>query len=414
MTAPILAPFELCTGCGACRNACPADAIVLKTDCDGFLSPKIDQNKCFACKRCEKACPALDKPDVKRDSAPSVFACWTLDDAIRANSASGGAFGLYANAILRSGGVVFGVKFDADFRAVFTQVDSVEGLKDLRSSKYVQAEVGTTYREVHQALTSGRFVLFVGTPCQVAGLNGYLRRSFDNLFTIDLVCHGVPSPTLFHKWLDWLEQEKQEELASVSLRHKDPAIPGSAIRLTWKNGEVDVFPWNDDRADYVTEFFLSNASLRASCGSCAYATLPRQGDITLGDFWSLGLNVPFERPEELGKGVSLCLINSAQGVRLNQLARENGTNGGVWIERQLQEATNGNPQLTRPAGLHRRRNIFVADSVALDYDSLREKYKGKLEPPLQERIRAKIATKLQKFARKYRRHMEKRKARREN
>lgn len=382
----------------------------MKLDRDGFLSPVVDSALCVGCKLCEKACPIVTPTGLERYTAPRTYACWNANAQSRLASASGGMFSVYAEAVLNAGGSVFAVEYDAEFRAVFTQVDAQDGLNAQRCSKYVQAEVGTIYRDVKQVLESGRLALFVGSPCQVAGLYGYLDKSYETLFTLDLVCHGVPSPTLFRKWLDALEQQKGTRLNAISMRAKNSGCEQSAIRLDWSNGETDFHAWTTREADYLGEFFLSNASLRRSCGSCPFASLPRQGDVTLGDFWNLGQTRVFERQAETRDGVSMNLVNSVQGERLQALA---SSQNAALFERELSEALASNLQLSRPSRLHRRRERFVADSVALTYAELREKYAGRLGPTFLERVGALLAAPFKKYARKYRRHMEKRRARKE-
>ena len=392
--SPKLCDPAQCTGCGACRNACPHDAISLTFDEEGFLSPKIDSKLCVDCKRCENACPILNPPQLARTADPTVYACWSADADVRAQSSSGGMFSVYANHILARQGVVFGVAYDEKNRAVFVKVENVDELKKTRCSKYVQADVGTIYRTTREELEAGRPVLFSGLPCQIAGLYAYLNKEYPNLFTCDLICHGIPSPILFKKWFESLDEQYEQRLEGVDMRAKSQNATEMSIALTLKGDESRTYmPWSQEEADYVGQYFMTNVSLRSSCGQCQFATVPRQGDVTLGDFWSLGLHEPFERRDEIPRGVSVNLINSAQGERLVEQVKDDA----VWFERTLQEVKQGNPSLTQPAKLHRKRERFVRDSVALSYSELRRKYFNKLGPTFLERVQAKIVRRFRKI-----------------
>lgn len=395
---PVLAPAALCSGCGACQNACPQNAIELIPDQEGFNSPTIDQNACLGCGLCVKSCPAINPVKLERFETPKTYACWSADEQTRLQSSSGGLFTVYAQTILDAKGVVFGAALNADNKVVLTRADSVEELDALRSSKYAQAEVGTIYREVKRELDAGRLALFSGVSCQIAGLYAYLKNDYPNLFTLDLVCHGAPSPTLFKKWIEAIENEKGKKIVALNLRSKANGWTSSTIEIRFQDAEeVERYAWNSQIGDYLSVFFLSNASLRASCGVCPYAKLPRQGDITLGDFWGIGREKTFDPKYEPEKGVSLNLIDSPQGQRLLQLAMQANPPRALWIERDLTEALNGNPQLSSPATLNRKRDRFVRDSVLFDYQTLRKKYAGALGPSLGERIKARIVRRFRKI-----------------
>lgn len=354
----------------------------MQVDVEGFLSPVVDASKCVECGLCEKACPVLNPPKLARVETPTVCACWNNDADERLLSSSGGMFSVYAKYILRNDGVVFGAVYDETNKIVYAKAENVEALAKLRSSKYAQADPGLVYREVLAELKKGRQVLFTGTPCLVGGLNSFLGKPYENLFTCDLICHGAPSPTLFRKWLDRLETKCGGKIVALNLRGKSEGT------LHWVTAEFDGAPamrvrWSEPICDYVAKLFIIGVCLRSSCGRCAFVKFPRQGDITLGDFWGLGAKTPFAYPDELKNGVSVNLINSEQGERLVAACKNDAT----WIERDLEEALAGNPNLHRPSTLHPKRDAFVRDSVALDYETLTRKYRRCFTPTLTQKIR---------------------------
>jgi len=217
---PDLCRRDLCSGCASCFNVCPRNAITMNLDDEGFLAPNVDVDKCVGCKLCEKACPILNPPKLERVEAPKVYACWNNNQEIRRESSSGGMFSVYAERVLSEGGVVFGAVYDESMKVVLTKAESIDDLARFRSSKYVQAEVGSIYRDVKSELKSGRPVLFAGTPCQVGGLYGYLGTDYDALYTCDLVCHGAPSPVLYEKWLEFLGAKLGGKVVSLNMRGK--------------------------------------------------------------------------------------------------------------------------------------------------------------------------------------------------
>jgi len=210
---------EDCTGCHACQVVCPHDAIEMEADPAGFLYPTVDLERCTECRRCKVACPVLNPPP--RHSPPTAYACMARDDALRKASSSGGVFSLLAQDTLGLGGVVFGAVLDERMDVVHERAETNEDLPALQGSKYVQSRMGSTYREVRDSLRSGRAVLFSGTPCQVAGLRSYLGRDFDGLLCVDIVCHGVPSPRVWHRYLQHLEGEYQARPITAVFRRKD-------------------------------------------------------------------------------------------------------------------------------------------------------------------------------------------------
>ena len=292
-----------CCGCGACANRCPVDAIRMEWDEEGFYYPKVDETACIYCGKCTAACPALNPRSVN-DKEPDCYAAYA-DDEIRAVSSSGGIFTLAAEEILDQGGVVAGAAFDEHFRVAHILVDNKKDLGRLRSSKYVQSTTDFVYREVEKYLKAGRQVLFTGCGCQVGGLYGFLGKDYDNLFTIDLMCHGGPSPKVFQKYLE--EVHKGKQVTYVSFRDKD--YFGWSTEMTVKYADGGIYRKRRGEDPYYRAF-LPCLSVRPHCQICFYSRLPRQADMTLADFWGIQKYNPAYTD---GKGTSILVTNNQKG-----------------------------------------------------------------------------------------------------
>ncbi|WP_095173934.1 MULTISPECIES: polysaccharide pyruvyl transferase family protein [Blautia] len=292
-----------CCGCGACYNVCPVEAIDMVYDDEGFLYPKINEEKCIHCKKCMKACPSIS-PVYDNNLEPACYAAYGNDE-IREKSSSGGIFSLVAEEILKQGGAICGAAFDEDFRLEQKVIYSQEEMSDLRGSKYIQSNTKKTYLEIKKVLNNGQPALYVGCPCQVAGLKSYLGKDYENLFTIDLLCHGGPSPKAFEKYLD--EVHGKKKIKSVGFRDKDYFGWSTEMTVKYSNGDV----YRKLRSeDLFYRAFLPCLSVRPHCQVCNYAQLPRQGDFTLGDFWGVAKYNPAFTD---GKGTSIVSVNSQKG-----------------------------------------------------------------------------------------------------
>ena len=208
-----------CTGCSACANICPKQCISMVADLEGFLYPSVDTKECINCGLCEKICPILKKNPIKSDDIIAYAAMLNNTD-IRLESSSGGVFTAIAESVIDKNGVVFGAELDENFNVIHTYVETKEELKKFRGSKYVQSVIGETYKRAKGFLDQGRFVLFTGTPCQIGGLYAYLNKDYDNLITQDLICHGVPSPMVWRKYLEFREDISHAGVRRMSFRHK--------------------------------------------------------------------------------------------------------------------------------------------------------------------------------------------------
>ena len=305
---PTLANASDCTGCSACANICPHGAITIGPDSSGFIMPAIDENRCVECRLCEKACPIVNDINLKHPEVKDVYAFW--DNRTRTASSSGGAFSAIARWILERGGVVFGAAWQEDFHCRHISCDDMVGLSALRGSKYLQSEIGKTFSEAKKALIEGKYVLFTGTPCQIAGLRSFLRKSYDNLLTVDIVGHGTPSNELFKNYIYKLKREYPKYAPADGFEFRNlhgwGYAPTVKVRNIFSKKELTGIP------NLYMAAFKKAATFRESCYDCRFNGLSRVGDLTIADFWGIGaLGSPFRH--DVSKGVSLVLLNSGKG-----------------------------------------------------------------------------------------------------
>ena len=306
-------PFEICksgicTGCFACEKICPVGAIK-KAQKNGFFYPEIDFNKCVLCGKCKNICPALNKAKDDKEFFPKTYCAFNKDENIINQSSSGGVFPALAKSVLSGGGVVFGAAFNKDFTLCHTAAKTEEELKKFSGSKYLQSDKKEVFIEIENLLKSGKKVLFCGTPCEVGGLKAYLVHEYENLFTVDFICHGVPSPEVFKKYLKSLF-EKYGKIEEVSFRKKIPSLGNQNFNATFESGK-EITERANENPFYLA--FLSDLILRESCYNCSFKLKKRQSDITAADFWGADKVLGVSGIE---KGYSLVLINSKKGEKL--------------------------------------------------------------------------------------------------
>lgn len=312
-----ITPPENCTGCGLCANVCSKNAISMVWSEDGFLVPGVDTDRCINCGLCVKQCIALEDKSEYSDDLESVIAYggWNKNTDIHLKSSSGGIFTALAERIIALGGCVFGVVWKDKLTAVFDRAETVEELSRMRGSKYTPAVPGEVYQEVRRELNTGRQVLFGGTPCQVHALKKYLRKPYKNLLTIDIVCHGAPSHLILEKYIAEDEARTGKTIDHVSFRDK----PEGWIRFHVTRHYTDGSKVSEALStDMYMRMFLCDKALNLVCYNCPYAHIPRQGDITLGDYWGVENHHP-DWP--IDKGISAILANNEKGKQaLNQLS----------------------------------------------------------------------------------------------
>lgn len=300
---------EECCGCWACVNICPKNCITMEFDEEGFAYPKIDNEVCINCGLCEKACPTYNNAK-DTDIETRAFACKNKNEKTRMESSSGGVFTLLCEKVIENDGVVFGASLDKDMVVKHCAAQTMEECEKFKGSKYVQSQIENTYREAKKYLDEGRLVLFSGTQCQIKGLNLYLRRKYENLIALDVVCHGVPSPMVLEKHKSKIKKKYKSEIKNIKFRDK---------RIGWhKFSFVVEFENNTEYArkaslDSYLRGFLCNLFLRPSCYECKSKNFTGKSDITLADFWGIENTNP-EFADE--KGISLVLVNSTNGLNI--------------------------------------------------------------------------------------------------
>lgn len=292
-----------CSGCGACANICPAKAITMVENDEGFLNPKIDLKKCINCGLCSNTCPSIS-PHYSNDNPPDCKAV-IADDNIRKVSSSGGMFTIVANYVLEHKGYICGATFDKEFNVEHIIIDKKEDLDKLRGSKYYQSNTKSCYKEIKSLLDKNSLVLFTGMPCQVAGLKSYLKKEYENLITVDILCHGISSQKVFKKYLKDIHRDKK--LVDLKFKAKEPWGWHAGINADFADGSHYAEPLERDPF-YIS--YLNSISKNTICGKCKFNKLPRQGEFTLADFWGIE---KYKKELNDNKGTSLVLINNKKG-----------------------------------------------------------------------------------------------------
>lgn len=340
-----------CCGCSACVQSCPKQCIKLYEDEEGFLYPKVETSICIDCGLCERVCPVFNQSEER--TPIEAFAAKNPNEEIRRESSSGGIFTLLAEQIIDAGGVVFGVKWNEHFEAVHAYTETKEGLADFRGSKYVQSQTGYTFKQAEEFLKQGRQVLYSGTPCQIAALKLYLRKDYENLLAVDIICHGAPSPGVF-RW--YLSEEIAKEAARQSGKKIQfrSSLPISSIakadvlahqqgfeiedirfrdkRFGWKkysfvlslrllSESLDDGEKNSVSLSYTLhenafmKGFLRNIYLRPSCYACPAKSGKSGSDITLADYWGIQDLMPNIDDD---RGISAIIVNTEKGRKKMQ------------------------------------------------------------------------------------------------
>lgn len=300
---------EKCVGCSVCESVCPHNAISMKENVEGFFHPKIDQDKCTNCGICKKSCPVLVSK--LQRSINDAYAAYNKDESERLASSSGGIFKLLANDIIDNGGVVVGAGFDKSFNVVHRIIEQKKDLYKIMGSKYSQSNLHNIFSKIKEHLNEKKLVLFSGTPCQVSGLKSYLKKDYINLYTVDIICHGVPSPKIYQKYL----KEKFSNIQDINFRDKSNGWKNYNMKIIMKNNTYCL----NHSSDSYFKLFLSDTILRKSCYNCSFKGNNRCSDITLGDYWGIDKIHPEINDD---KGISAVIINNSKGYELFNKIKE--------------------------------------------------------------------------------------------
>lgn len=366
-----------CCFCQACINVCPTNAIEIQYDEYGFEYPHINKDKCISCQQCINTCH-YQKED-KQISLKETYAASSFDINLL-QSASGGIFSSIAQAIVHQGGLVYGsamVYENNQLNVKHICVDNLNDLNKIKGSKYVQSNIGYVYKDIKNVLKQGRIVLFSGTPCQVDGLYGYLKSKYDNLFTIDIICHGVPSQQFFQSYIQYIETKKNKKIIDYKFRDKNQGWKLYG-KITYLDNQSSCEYFEPEESSYY-QMFLNSYTYRENCYSCPYASDKRPGDITIGDYWCIDLVHPEYLLENNGlldekKGISTLIVNNKHGKCLI----ENYGKGLTKYPSTYEYAYQYNKQLIQPSMLKEERKIVLDMYKSQGYTKVEQWYQKRL------------------------------------
>lgn len=375
-----------CCGCEACVQKCPRQCIQVRTDEEGFWYPEVNKMECIECGLCEKVCPVINQNEDKRPL--KVYAAINPNAEVRKKSSSGGIFSLLAQYVLSQGGIVFGARLNHKQEVVHDHCETLEELSAFRGSKYVQSRIGNTYKQAETFLKAGRKVLFSGTSCQIAGLHKYLRKEYENLLTIDVVCHGVPSPLVWRKYCDEILLKRigaeniinQQATSNIHISFRDKSNGWKNYNLLVKN-EHDILYKECFHENSFMRIFLRNISLRPSCYACPAKSGKSDSDITLADFW--GIERYYLQMDD-DKGTSLVMLNTEKGFKTF-----------MEMDCKVQEATyiqalGHNPSIEHSVQEPVLRSFFFKRLRKGDYSQAVELTLRKMRPSIIVRVKNKI------------------------
>lgn len=347
-----------CTGCAACVNACPTEAVILREDTNGFVYPTIDEKSCISCKKCERACPVLNEKVVS--TRTKAYAAVNSNQSIRDISTSGGVFTLLAEAVLDRGGVVFGASYNDDFSVSHRFAENTDELRRFCGSKYVQSDIGISYRQAELFLKEGRYVLFSGTPCQIAGLKSYLGNDYEKLICVDLICHGIPSPKVWQHYIDYRAAVDNNGVraSDINMRSKSTGWQRYSVEFRYSDKTYSkVFADDPYMYGYINDLYT-----RPSCFDCKFKGIERDSDFTLGDFWGIADKCPEMNDD---KGTSLVFVHSEKAVAMwNEICKIQ------FKEVEPKAAVQWNPMAVKSTAYQENREAFFERYPTEDFEQL--------------------------------------------
>lgn len=359
----IICEKNRCSGCEACVNICPENAISMKLE-HGFYYPDINGSVCIDCGLCKKTCPAIT-PAVKYECPGTVYAVFNKNKIVRDTSSSGGVFFELGKAVIQRGGVVYGAEMDDDLTVKHVRIDAEYDIGRCKGSKYAQSVIGNVYNQVKSDLQTGRWVLFSGVPCQIGGLTNFLKKEYEKLITCEALCHGNASQQVFKSHLHYKGTEIKDPIGRIDFRYKTKERPQN-IRYMTRSGKEQII--YEPLSDMYYYGFQSGILLRDSCFQCGYIGKKRCADITMGDFWGLS-NEALDKPDELTYP-SLVMTNTTKGEALwNAVSSQ-----FIMVERNIEEAVKGNLSFRRPVPKHKYHDAFFSDYTGERYAEVGKKY----------------------------------------
>lgn len=368
-----------CCGCEACANICPKKCIEMLEDEEGFRYPVVNKKECINCGLCKKVCPIINMA-TKNDILDSLefYAAYNKSDEILKNSSSGGLFWIFVDYILKNKGIIYGVVQESTYNVKFIRATTKEECFPIRGSKYLQAHVDDIYNQVKEDLENGKYVLFSGTPCQVAALYKTLKKEYEKLYTIDVVCHGVPSNKVFTKYVDWMQKKYKQKVTNIKWRDKIKGWGPNRVTVYFENGTKST---TISRENPFQRGFLDNLYLRPSCYECKYAKLPRIADISLADFWGYE---GILKEENENKGISAVIISSKKGREIFEKTKDEINYHPV--SKEYLTARSRHSYIYPEE--NKKRDSFFKDLDKMKYEKLCRKYK--LKTPAYKKVLKKI------------------------
>ena len=369
---------DKCTGCGACQNVCPKKCINIVIDNEGFYKYNINFDFCIKCKLCRKVCPSNGYKDPIEKKRPLGYLCWNLNNNVRLQSSSGGIFSILAEEVIDNKGEVWGAAFDGDFNLNHVRINCKKELPKLRGSKYIQSYTGYTFKETKEALTNGKYVLYSGTPCQIAGLYKFLEKDYDKLVTCDLICHGVCSTKVFKDILDYYENRYKSKIVDIKYRDKKKGWSNSSVKIKFDSGKELSEVRNISMLAYGFAAGFTNNKI---CGMCEHATIPRRADFTLGDYGAKDYRSYGNK--NINDGISVLLINSSKGFNFFQLIK----NKMYFEEKKIGFLLENQKNIAESNRLHPKRAKFFKDFESKPFKEIKNKY---LIAPIKNKLIYKI------------------------
>lgn len=362
-----------CSGCGACADICPRNAIEMKPDECGFLYPEINDS-CIECNLCEKTCRSRHTVVANNRTVPETYAAWSKNPKTRFSSTSGGLFSELALSILKKGGFVAGAQYCTNNLVEHTVISDSDGLIRIRQSKYIQSNPSGIYSKIRALLQDDKLVLFCGAPCQVSALYAFLGKGYENLFTVDFICRGMNSPKAYLAWLKEIEAEERSRITHVWFKYKVGGWKSSPkrTRLDFEDGHHIVIEGNDNL--FMNGYLTTNLFIRPSCGDCDFKGVPRQSDLTLADFWGIEASLDDDG------GTSIVLVNSEKGSSLFDEIKES-----LWCyQKEFQEIFAGNVCFSKSVEISPRSRRFLCSLDKMPFSKAVKKYS---KDPLKKRIK---------------------------